>query len=229
MSRILIALAALAAVSASPAPPPPDAGALIEAAKAASGGAAWDSIDGALERGEHGGTQYQTWLDFRHYGMRSESNGRVHAINGQVAWRTAPGGAVQSSSDPAMLAEAITTAFSSNNGFFFPTRFAMTTRYLRADAVGDRTFDVVEVAPRGGRGFELWLDRATHLLGRIADPHGSPAVTVDVSDYRKVGAVLIGFHGVITAPGGAPPEELNLASFALVPVDRSRFDPPAIR
>jgi hypothetical protein len=125
-----------------------------------------------------------------------------------------------------MLAEAITTAFSSNNGFFFPGRFPMTARYLRADAIGPRAFDVVEVHPEGGRAFELWFDRETHLLGRIADTHGAPAVTVDISDYRKVGAVLIGFHGVISLTDGTKVDELDVRSVEFGPVDRSRFDPP---
>jgi hypothetical protein len=105
----------------------------------------------------------------------------------------------------------------------------MTMRYLRADALDTRAFDVVEVAPRGGRAFELWFDRETHLLGRIADPHGTPAVTVDISDYRRTGPVLIGFHGVVKLPDGTVADELNLASFELGPVDRSRFDPPSAR
>lgn len=229
MSRYLIALAALAVVSASRVPPTPDARALIEAGKAASGGSVWDRLDGSLERGTHGGMAYQTWLDFRHYGMRSEAGGRVRGFNGQVTWQIAPDGDVQRGSDPAMLAEAITTAFSSNNGFFFPDRFPMTARYLRADALGDHAFDVVEVAPRGGRAFELWFDRATHLLGRIGDLKGSPAVTVDISDYRKVGPVLIGFHGVIRLADGTVADELNLASVELGAADRSLFDPPGAR
>lgn len=226
MSRHLIALAALAAVSASPVPRPPEAGTVLAAAKAAAGGAAFDALEGSHETGTHSGAPYQTWLDFRHYGMRSESGSgeavRARGFNGRVAWQ-----GTQASSDPAVLAEAITTAFSSNNGFFFPDRFPMTARYLRADAIGAHAFDVVEVAPEGGRAFELWFDRETHLMGRIADTHGTPAVTVDISDYRKVGATLIGFHGVIKLADGTRVDELKVETVEFGPVDRSRFDPPA--
>ena len=226
MSRHLIALAALAAVSASPVPRPPEASAVLAAAKAASGGVALDALEGSHENGTHSGAPYQTWLDFRHYGMRSESGTgdtvRARGFNGKVAWQGA-----QASSEPAMLAEAVTTAFSSNNGFFFPDRFPMTARYLRADAIGSHAFDVVEVAPQGGRAFELWFDRETHLMGRIAAPRGRPAVTVDISDYRKVGATLIGFRGVIKLRDGTQVDELKVESVEFGPVDRRRFDPPA--
>lgn len=230
MSRILIALAALAVVSASPAPRAPEARAVLDAAKAASGGSTWDALEGSHESGSHGGAPYETWLDFRHYGMRSEARGQVRGFNGTVTWKTgAPGtSGVAINTDPAALSEAITTAFSSNNGYFFPDRFPMTARYLRADAIGARVFDVVEVHPERGRAFELWFDRKTHLIGRISDPNGSPAVTVDISDYRKVGKVLIGFHGVIKLPDGTTVDELNVGPTEFVPVDRSRFDPPAI-
>lgn len=235
MTRFPIALAALAMVSASPAPRPPDARAVLDLAKAASGGAALDALDGSHESGVHGGAPYQTWLDFRHYGMRSESGSgdAVHArgFNGRVTWQypvlNARG--VSTSSDPATLAEAITTAFSSNNGFFYPERFPMVARYLRADALDGRAFDVIEVKPEGGRAFELWFDRETHLMGRIADPHGTPAVTVDVSDYRRVGPALIGFHGIVKLADGTQVDELKVGSVEFGPVDRSRFDPPAMR
>lgn len=230
MSRYLIAFAALALLSASPAPSPPEARAVLDAAKAATGGSAWDALQGSHESGTHGGMAYDTWLDFRQYGMRSEAGGRARGFNGKVSWQT--GGnlrGVMINSDPAALAEAITTAFSSNNGFFWPDRFPMSARYLRADAIGDRAYDVIEVHPEGGRALELWFDRETHLMGRLADPHGPPAVTVDISDYRKVGPVLIGFHGVIRLADGTVADTLNVASTELVPVDRSRFDPPAGR
>jgi hypothetical protein len=52
---------------------PPSAASVLAAAKEASGGAAWDRIDGLAERGGHGGTASRTWLDFRRPGMRMES------------------------------------------------------------------------------------------------------------------------------------------------------------
>ena len=231
MPRILIAVAALAVVSAAPAPRTPDARAVLDAAKAATGGAAWDRLDGSYESGKHGDTEYRTWLDFRHYGMRSEGGpanaARVHAFDGNVSWDQRPDGAVKINQDPAALVEAITTAFSSNNGFFFPRRFPGTVRYLRTGTIDTRSFDVIEVKPEGGRAFELWFDRKTHLMGRIDDLHGTPAVTVDISDYRKVGPVLIGFHGVVRIPDGTVVEELNVGTVVLTKVDRSRFSPPA--
>ena len=72
------------------------------------------------------------------------------------------------------------------------------------------------------------LDRVLTCY-RIGDPHGTPAVTVDISDYRKVGPVLIGFHGVIRGGDGAKMEELNVGTTEFVTVDRSRFDPRVVQ
>src|SRR3569832_439104 len=94
MSRFLLAFAALAAVSASPVPRVPNARSMLDAAKAASGGKAWDRLEGSHESGEHSGAAYETWLDFRHYGMRSEARGRARGFNGRVAWQTGAQGGV---------------------------------------------------------------------------------------------------------------------------------------
>ena len=70
---------------------PPSAASVLAAAKEASGGAAWDRIDGLAESGRHGGMVYRTWLDFRRPGMRMESGSgetlRIQGYDGMALWR----------------------------------------------------------------------------------------------------------------------------------------------
>jgi hypothetical protein len=198
---------------------------VLHAAKAASGGEAWNRLEGSYERGAHGPVTYETWLDFRAYGMRMASvtpaGPRAQGFDGAVAWRRAEGRA-DDSRDPAALREAVVTAFVSNNGFFFPDRFPAKADYLRAD----QGFDVVRVEPRGGRPVELWFDAKTHLLGRIVDRGGPMPVTVTLSDYRKVGDVLIAFRGVVTGPDGKVLDDGQVSVVEHRAVERSLFAPP---
>lgn len=115
------------------------------------------------------------------------------------------------------------TAYVSMNGFFFPERFPAKADYLRDEA----GFQVVRLEPQGGRSVELWFDASTHLLARIVDAAGPQPVTVSLSDYRKVGDVLIAFRAVVTGPNGVVLDEGKVSTVEHRPVERSVFAPPA--
>lgn len=210
---------------------PPSAGAVLAAAKEASGGAAWDSFDGALERGTHGTAPYRTWMLFRRYGFRMESGAgeavRIHGFNGRTDWTMAGSRAAPIALGPAMRAETITTAYFTSWGFFFPDRFPATFRTLADQSQDDRAFDVVEVTPGGGRPVELWFDRSTHLLARIVDREGQPAVSVEASDYRPVGPLLIPFGATLRTMDGTVVDRGQIESIEFGAVDPRLLDPPA--
>lgn len=229
-SRPLAAIALFLALSGASLAEPPSAAAVIAAAKAASGGAAWDGLAGVTERGAHAGMPYRTWLSFTGYGMRMENGegaaARVQGFNGRVAWRAQGGGAAAATQDPAMLREAITTDFVSNNGYFFPDRFPATSRWLREEAEAGHRFDVLEIVPAGGRAAEYWFDQASHLLTRVVDRTGTPAVSVEVSDFRRIGGVLAAFRLVVRTMDGTIVDEGQVEWVAYGPVDPALFDPP---
>jgi hypothetical protein len=229
--RLLAAFFLLLAATPASAQGTPDAAAIIQAAKAASGGAAWDGLAGFAERGTHGGTSYRTWLSYTGLGMRMESGDgeamRVHGFNGRIDWQARGGGAPRLSEDPAAIREAVTTAYLSNNGFFFPGRFPASLRWLREENLADRHFDAIEISPQGGRPFEMWFDRATHLPARLVDRSGTPPVIVDVSDYRPVGPVLAAFSVTVRTRDGTVVDEGRIESIENGPVDPALFEPPA--
>lgn len=204
----------------------PNAAAVLAAAKTASGGSAWDSLTGSYEKGAHGPVTYETWLDFRAYGMRTSSvtpkGSQEQGFDGVLAWRRAAGGPVQVDQAPEALREAVVTAYVSANGFFFPGRFPAKAEYLRKEA----GCHVVRLEPRGGRPVELWFDASTHLLARIVDTAGPRPVAVDLSDYRKVGDVLVAFRAVVTGPDGAVLDEGQVKTVEHQPVERAVFAPP---
>jgi hypothetical protein len=225
MTIVTLAIAAPAAAQQAP-----DAATIVAAAKQASGGAAWDNLDGSYESGTHGGAPYETWLDFHSYGMRSVEHRPGGAVargfNGSAVWRWTPKDGAKIDDSPAARIEAIVTAYVATGGYFFPDRFPATLSWKRAVTEGGRTYDVIEAVPQGARAFELWFDRTSHLLGRIVDTTGTPAVSVELSDYRETGPVLIAYAGTIRLPDGTAADRGQVGLIELRRIPRDQFDPP---
>lgn len=204
--------------------------AVVNASKAATGGSAWDGLEGAYETGEHSGAPYRTWLDFRGYGMRNENRRGASTVtmgyNGVVAWRIS-GNETTQMTDAAALSEARTTAYISNSGFFLPDRFKASFKYLRRAKDKKLRFDVIEVIPEGGRSFEMWFDRKSHLLTRIIDTAGSQPTTVTASDYRWVDGIRSPFRFVVTDGSGTVVNEGKVLTVSFRPVSRAVFEPVA--
>lgn len=207
------------------------AGDVLRAAKSASGGVGWDQLNFSYETGFHSGIPYQTWVDFRQYGMRVESRrGDIpvaQGYDGRVAWRMM-GDKSMIMSDAGALSEARTSAYVSNNAYFFPNRFKAAFVYLGTQSDGHRAFEVIEARPDGARAVRLWFDRRTHLLAKIDDFAGTPALIVNLSDYRRVGPVLIAHYGTITDPAGTILETHVVTNTVLLDIERGMFAPPAL-
>lgn len=229
--RTAFALIALLA-SAAQAAPPPTVEAVIAGAKRATGGAAWDKVQGCHEEGTHGGgaIHYTTRFRLDAYGMRvdGERGGqtRTMGFNGKQAWQSAGPGKTSIASDGPAFSEAILTAYLSINGFFFPDRFPAAIRTLREASEGGRSYDILEVTPSGTRPVEIWFDRDTHLIRRIADPHGTPPTRVDADEYRQMGGFLIATKLTIYGSDGAVADRGEVMSFRCGPTDPAIFDPP---
>ncbi|HEX7884645.1 MAG TPA: hypothetical protein VF474_01595, partial [Phenylobacterium sp.] len=89
-----------------------------------------------------------------------------------------------------------------------------------------RRFDVVKVQPNGGAPRELWFDRRTGLLGRMADRSGPQPTTVELGDYRRVGPMMVPFRITTVGGGLARPAERVLQAVEFKPADRAIFSLP---
>lgn len=205
---------------------------VVMASKQATGGTAWDTLEGCYEEGTHadGRISYRTWFSMRRYGMRMESDRdgatRTVGFNGRSRWQKNGTDIVEVSRDKAALVEAITTAYVSSNGFYFPQRFPADFRYVREAVHGGRKFDVVQITPRGGRGAEYWFDRATHFLSRVVDKQEAPPIVFEARDYRRAGKVSVAFNLSRLGPDGAVVDQGVLTSLTCHSVDAALFDPP---
>jgi len=202
--------------------------------RAAAGGKGWEYLRGWHETGHDAGPSgavaYEAWYDPVRYGMRverQEPDGKdVHGFNGLGAWRITAAGKITGTDAPAAVAEARGEAFYGIQGYYFSGRFDAAGRYLGMRRLGAKSFEVVEVKPWNATARELWFDRKTGLLAREVAKTATGAVTMEFSDYRKIGPVKVAFHAVIDdgTPGGR--HERTIDSLDFKPADRALFSLP---
>ncbi len=206
-----------------------DAEKVLADARTASGGAGWYMLRGWHETGHVAGVAYERWLDPLRFGMRTETHDpagvRVEGFNGQGDWIIPTPGAAPTTADDAATTRARAEAFFGVYGFFYAARFDAHGQGLGARQAGGKSYDVVEVKPFGGDPRELWFDAGTHLLARIVDHTGPRPVTIELSDYRKVGPVRVAFRETTLATGG-PPRVRQIDSLVFAPADRAMFSLP---
>lgn len=227
---LIPALAAVPAVAA--AQHGTGVGAVLERARAAMGGGrAWNAIRGLHEVGTEGGRPYERWLDFLRWGERVETGagpGKViQGYNGYGLWWLPLSTPWPPGTQQELLARARSDAFFGAYGYLFNGRFDMRSTLLGVRTGGGRSFDVVRVHPEYGEPRELWFDRRTDLLGRIVDGRAQQPRTLEVSDYRRVGRVMLPFHVTTTGGGLAQPLERQLEKVEIVTPDRALFSLPA--
>jgi hypothetical protein len=229
-SGLMLGLLAVSPVFGAPAMRSPES--IIAASKLASGGSAWDRPQGCYEEGTraNGAVPYKTWLSLTRYGMRIESSRdgvtRSRGFNGKQSWQSGSGGQIEVRDDADSIRESILTAYLSNNGFFFPDRFPARFTGMGEKTIAGRTYDVIGITPQGGRPFEGWFDRQSHLLSRVVDQSSQPPVTVEAGDYRLVGGLKVAFSLTVTGSDGAVVDRGQLSSFACRAIDPNLFDPP---
>jgi hypothetical protein len=206
-----------------------DAEKVLADAREASGGAGWYVLRGWHETGHVAGVAYERWFDPLRFGMRIETHDpaglRVEGFNGQGDWTIAAPGAAPATADEAATTRARGDAFVGVYGFFYAARFDAHGQVLGVRQAGGKSYDVVEVKPFGGDARELWFDHASHLLARIVDRAGGKPVTVELSDYRKVGPVRVAFRQTVIGAAG-PPQVRQIDSLVFAPADRAMFSLP---
>jgi hypothetical protein len=193
--------------------------------RAASGGAAWNLIRGLHETGVTDGVAYESWHDPVRYGLRLElatpAGKRVSGTNGVGEWIIEPDRTIRGRADPAATAQVRTNAYLGAWGWLFPSRFATDTAHLGTRQHAGRSYEVIRVHPQGGEPRELWFDRRTDLLARIVNRTGAAPVTIEVSDYRRVGKLLLPFRWATDYGGRVTVRQAQ--SIELEPADRARF------
>jgi Aspartyl protease/PDZ domain len=234
IARLLV-FAALS-ISASGAEKPDKANALIEAAKQAMGGAAWDKAvtwheTGHITAGGLSG-RYESWedLDSLHssgsyvLGPVSGSQG----WDGTQAWTTDTTKEVRIETSREAIAQAIQDTYRGGYGFFFRERFPSTREYVGTRQADSASYEAVKITPQGAEPFEVWFDPATHLIAREVQLTGPQPHTFILSDLSRVDGLLAPKQ-IIDRVGNDPKFDIvtEVAQISLVgPQPASRYAPP---
>lgn len=177
-----------------------DAQQILDKAKQAAGGDAWDKVRTLYSKGKSKisgvDADRDEWIDLQrlryaeklHYGPISGGLG----FDGKAAWGKEPNKPTVTMSSGDFYKGQITSTVLRSYAYWFPKRWETKTEYKGQQADGEKQFQVVQVSPKNGSPIELWFDSKTYLLSRMKGV-GAKASLVYLSDYRDVSGVKIPF------------------------------------
>ncbi len=220
-----------AAAAASPAPtatatapaPERDPAALLARFKEVTGGAAWDRIRVLRTTGSvHVGGLEGTFETVEEIGTgRGKSRFDLGPMSGAIGfdgttpWSQDGSGEVTLQRGEEALEAARNDAYRTSLAWWFPERWPAALRALPDREQDGRRFAIVEITPRGGRPFELWLDVETGLPERAVEHGGVETIVTTLGDWRTVET---------TPPGSATPAPVRLPFHQRANTGEAKYD-----
>jgi hypothetical protein len=229
----LIGLAVFAGSSLAAEDPAALGARLLGEAKLASGGEAWDRIQGWHERGDiptgRGAATYDSWADVRRPTLLVQVNAEGHTtsdgFDGTTAWSVDGKGAVKADASAEATGRGRRNAYFAMYGFFFPGRFPTRAAYVGSHQGSGVVYDVIAVQPVGGAGSELWLDRNTHLPLAVVSLDKAHPMTTFLADFKVVDGVSLPFT-VQQGPDAAHQLVRHVVAYDFDPIPPERFARP---
>lgn len=126
---------------------------------------------------------------FTDVGVDNEHDG----FDGKTVWQQDGSGQVSVQGSEDAVRGAVNAAYQNARGFWHPDRQPAAFSYVGVKTEGTRSFDVLRITPSGGRPFDLWLDRATHVIDRFVEQGATRTTATFFSDYRTVSGVEMPF------------------------------------
>jgi hypothetical protein len=208
---------------------------IIEASKAASGGAAWDEIKTWRETGKimQGGLEgtYEAWLDLPD--LRTAETYKLGLVkgsegcNGKQSWSTDSSDQLRIETSRAAIASAIKSAYQEAHTFYFPSRYPAELKYSGMKDNNGKPCDVIVCQPKDSDPFEIWFDQSTHYPVKMVDLTGERPQTTSFSDFRQIKGVTIPFKSKVSI---GDPKYDNITESAEIELNSEiaaeRFDPP---
>jgi hypothetical protein len=208
---------------------------VLQAYKAASGGAAWKdkaALESDFDISAYGMTgTVHTLTDLKSgrsvttYKLGQVAGG--NGYDGRNAWEMDGSGTVtiQEGGDSTEL--AVNQAYRDSNGWWRPAHGgAKITASEKTE--GGKIFDVLNVTPPGGKLFDVWFARDSHLPVRIVEPQGPRISTTRLSDYATFDGIQLPQQSLSdnsTGPDSQQTLKLTKAQFVAAPPDTA-FAPP---
>jgi hypothetical protein len=229
MRSILAAALALGTTVA--AADPADVATLLAQFRQASGAAAWTSINTLhiVTAADKGGERVlrEHWEDVatgRYTVSETSASGMTQVgFDGLTFWRHGHSGIGYTLGDVDSALVAADEAFRVSRAWWFRDRHAATIALIGQRSENGRDFDVLGVTPEGGRLFEAWIDRSSHLLFRIDEQQAEDREVTTYADYRPVSGLMIPFS--VRSGDGKDPSFDDVETVQSVEVNPKIADP----
>jgi hypothetical protein len=138
-------------------------------------------------------------------------------FDGISSWQQPRNGIAYTMGDVDSALVAADESFRVAQGWWFADRHPATIAYAGVRTEKDKSFDVLDITPEGGRRFEAWIDRSTHLLDRTDEQQAEDRVVIRYSDYRSVDGVMIPF--TVRSGDGDNPDDDDIETVQTVDVN----------
>jgi hypothetical protein len=215
----------------------PDADSLLDAARQATGGAAWDSVvtiheTDKVTAGGLTGTA-DIWIDLPtlhnsgSYVLGPASGG--FGWDGGHVWSTDSSKEVRIEASQEAVAGALQDAYRGAYAFYFPSRYPATRAYAGPRQSDGKTFEAVKITPKGADPFELWFDPTTHRINRAVQLTGDHPHSFIVVRYGSYGGLFLPAKS-IDRIGNQPKYDIVAEATSITfggPEQLSRYAPPA--
>jgi PDZ domain/Aspartyl protease len=203
-----------------------DASAVLQANETAAGGTAWSGKAALTLEYAYSGQGMIGKTDSTydlHAGAFVDSFviGPMKGANGfdtKEAWTQDMSGAVTPEAGGDTRQLAINEGYRDANLWWRVDRgdASISPRGVRTE--GGASYEVLTVAPRGGKPFDAWFDSKTHLLARTVEMQGFQTITTYFSNYRSVDGARIAAKQLIDdGTGEQYRQSLTLTSARFIP------------
>ncbi|MFI4902263.1 MAG: PDZ domain-containing protein [Burkholderiales bacterium] len=201
--------------------------AILGAAKAATGGSAWNDLryqhsrvtlaTGGLSGTVERWSEFLTGRSYLRYELGPTSG--AAGFDGTAGWTQDAHGDARRESGGAARELAVNAAYRDQLAFWFPSRHPATIVVKSHEHADDADFIVVAITPQGGREFDLWINADTHLIERMTEREAEAMRTEYYMDFREVQGVRVPFR--VRATRGDPRFD------EIITIDALDFDAPA--
>ncbi|WP_374353158.1 aspartyl protease family protein [Chitinimonas sp.] len=211
--------------------------ALLQKAKEATGGKAWDGVKTLSEKGRLQLPQLQGSY-IQHVDLARQRN-HFHydlgvikgasGFDGKEAWSADATGQTQALTAGDDKAEAVSSLYRDSLAYWFPDRMKAERSYAGERSADGVVYDAVRIAPQGGLPFELWISRSNQRIERYVALHGAQPTMDRYSDFHQVSGVSLPFKiSSVYVKSGKEAQQLALDSAEVnVDLPDSTFSRPA--
>jgi hypothetical protein len=153
----------------------------------------------------------ESWTDLQNgtFAQYAEAGpvGGGQGFDGTHVWNEDASGIVWDDGSRQALVNALDAVYMNRYLLWTPDRGGAAVTSLGEKTGAGRTYDALQVTPRGSLPFELWLDATTHLPARVVMKIGTSTTTTTYGDYRSVDGLRVPFSQTSDSDG-------NVTTFA---------------